>query len=261
MIVKIGHVLMGDTILVEPAISAWSIANSVRARLELHPAIRQYECLFDHHQYIDIVRDVSGDEDEIKPDTSAAFSFASGNGLPFAAGYFPQFGLTPDASRDRLHYKAFGLPERKARKYVCLCPHARSCDSARDPRYSPNIRASAEFWSKVVDYIWGCRRVPVDLGSKDDVPIPRTISQHGHGLRFVCENWLLNAAAVVSVETGLLHLVGGLPGVPTIFLSAATPVSFAAPPDSTVVRGKTQGRPDFDADEVIGHLDRILRGN
>ena len=122
MIVSIPHTLLGDTILVEPSMSAWSIAHGgEKVELILDRANKPYVCLFRDNPHIEIVDSwAEGGEEVVKPDTSAAFSYASNNNLPFAAGYFPQFGLSPRPGIDRLHYKMYGLTERSPRSYVCI---------------------------------------------------------------------------------------------------------------------------------------------
>jgi hypothetical protein len=252
--------LLGDTILIEPAMTAWSIVHGQAVKLCLDPENKAYECLFHHNPHIEVIpyQDKNTREEEvIVPDASAAFWDANGKNLPFAGGYFPQFGLKADPAKDRLYYKVFGLPKRQTYKGIVICPNARSCTSAVDRNHPPNIMATHEWWGPIVNVIRSMGYGILDLGSDDDVAVPGVIPYHGHDFREVVET-LNQADLAISVETGLLHLAGGIEGLPIIFLSSATPPFFSAPKGARVVRAKTPGRTDFDQNEVIGHIEDIL---
>lgn len=266
MIVYIKPSLLGDTILVEPAMTAWSKAHGgERVKLLLDSANLPYRCLFEYNPAIEIIpyRDKHTREEEvIRPDASDAFWAAHHRRLPFAAGHLPAFGMEPDASWDRLHYRLFGLPKPSRNlKYVCLCPNARSCVNSIDPSKPPNIKATPEWWVPILEFILEKTDHDVyTIGPDDGMKLDGATNYCGKDFRAVAE-FMNDSSLIISVETGLLHLAGGIPdGPPIIFLSSATPIEFCAPIGSMVARATTPGATDFPQEQVIEFIGDALGG-
>lgn len=225
--------MLGDCLLVEPAIAAWRLE---RGRIpSMYVRVPEFRCLFNYHNIFggELIRShlapLEGD-DVVVPHDSSAFAYASSRGLPFAAGYFPQFGLNPNSGH-RLHYDSgIDWEPDEFTPYACVCPNAKSCNSHRG--LPANIRPSVEWWALVIA---ACGLPVYNLGARGDLEIPGTIPIHGLPLVAVA-HLMAKARFVISVETGLLHLAGGIRGLPVIFLSCATPPGFADPIGAKAVR-------------------------
>ena len=218
---------MGDCILSEPAMAAWSILNDKRIRLYVeHP---DYRTLYENHPHIDLV-DEPHDVSDVDLDCHLAFGLAHQMRLPFAAGYFPMFGMVPEKDRHRLHYEINGITRQPPENFICICRHAYSCFSRKGQR--PNIMVPRFWWEGFVSHFPETEILDV---MDDGEALPGTTLFAGRKLREVA-GVFSRAKAVVSVETGLLALAGGIPGLPIVFLSSATPIWFSRPRDSGVVR-------------------------
>jgi hypothetical protein len=278
VIVYLKPSLLGDALLVEPAMTAWSIANGgAKAGLYLSPVNSAYRCLYEHNPAIEIVASDVLEAPKtagvvLIPDSESAYWEAHRLRMPFAAGYFKQFGLTPDPAKDRLHFKLFedngvaswiGFNSGNA----CICPNARSCMSSVYPGAHPNIKPPAEWWKPIVDFLHRYRGDAFEIlnvGAPDGMNIAETRHWTGGDYRAVA-NRMAASRLVISVETGLLHLAGGISGLPIIFLSSATPGTeddpssyFASPLGATVVRSKVWKKAIFDPTEVIAQIKDLL---
>ncbi len=170
--------------------------------------------------------------------------------LPFAAGYFKAFGLNA-FQWPRLHYRVFGVNVNDLSKrrdpYICVCPNSKSCES--NFGRPANIKPPVSWWEEIVRSIdFPC----FTLGATSDAVIPGTTPFHGRPFREVVQ-FMAGSVLVISVETGLLHLAGGIPGgPPVLFLSSATPSWFSAPPRSRVLSSvnPTEWRLSSDVSQV-----------
>lgn len=279
MLVYLKPSLLGDAILTEPAMTAWSEAHGGEpVDFYFSPMNAAYACLFEHNPAI---RVISSDEFDrystrvhvkVVPDSQSAYYEAHRLKLPFAAGYFFQFGLNPDPGKHRLHFEVFSRYLRYSQiswsghssNEIAICPNARSCMSSVYLGSLPNIKATVEWWEPVVDFIGSYGIKVVNIGSPDGMKIKGTDHWTGSDFRDVVRR-LAGSRFVISVETGLLHLAGGIDGLPIVFLSSATPSDaddptsyFAAPRNARIVRSKVWKRATFDRDEVIGHIKELL---
>lgn len=231
--------LLGDACLAEPALNAYGLRHggSVNVYIkneDVHP-------LYANHPVIRIVDKPSGN----RLDESRAFSWAVDNRRYFAEGYWPQVGLTiaPD---DRRHFRMFssGDPSRLGvTNEVILCPFSRSCAShAGEPA---NKTVPVAWWEDVIGRIKALPEANglkfVSLGSGTDPNVEGMIPYHGLPLRAAVDR-ILRARLLITVETWANIVAGDKTLGRTLFMSAATPEWFIAPPKAAIVRSQDPAR-------------------
>jgi hypothetical protein len=249
---------IGDTAVVEPALREFGRAHGVR--INIHVA-RHHLDMFRGHPCIVPSAEPFPDRWTVKVDLDAAFFRAHADGTAFGAGFFPQLGLARTEST-RVHYRNYYY-ESLIKKNVdisvfdgatLVVPYSHSCRS-RDgstgrlmPGSSPNAQPPQSWWKEVIAGLPGPVVALVGAESAWNPPFPfceeaRDLSMHQ------IFTALLLCRSMVSVETGILHLTSATK-TPTVFLSSATPVTFARPDtDCVVVRGETALH--FSARDVI----------
>lgn len=220
--------LLGDTVMAEPAISAFCRRNRCCVGLYVNPEFRWF---FEGFPYVILANQPYVDPSfTLSP--SPAFTWAVAHEKPFAAGYFHQLGLEftdsdyPWYISPQLpsfaQFHSHGIPD------VLIAPFARSCHSHKGgPR---NLTADEAFWPAVIAGI--TQRFPeakiASLGSKDDPEMRGTWSLRGRPWPQVTQ-WMSMAPLLITVETGILHLVRATETPETIWLSCATPEFLSKP--------------------------------
>ncbi|WP_422927495.1 hypothetical protein [Singulisphaera sp. PoT] len=242
------HTRIGDTILIEPALAACAEAAGP---IDLYVTPR-YRELYEGNPAVRLAG-IPHDDPDVVPSAGEALAYAIDRNVPFAAVYFPQFGLEP---RGRLHYEIHGgpfqeSPEPLRLRRILIAPYARSCH--RHEGSAPNLEPDPGWW----DPILRCLPLPAfTLGEEHDATLPNTQPMKGLPLRDVV--WeMRRSSLLISVETGILHLAGAA-RIPSVFLSSATPENVSRPTsDCQVIRAPS---PSWDADEVIEAVESACRG-
>lgn len=216
--------LIGDSLLLEPALSAWAERHGGRVRLyNPLPSVPLFDC----HPHITITSQPEAGAIELSCWSALLWSVA--HRRYFAAGYFEPLGL-PLGPADRLHLRLFGpLPEVadvgiEPEHHVFIAPFSVSC--MVHATGVADKTAPLAWWEPVIAE----SPLPVvSLGSATDPEVPGTINLRGLGLRTVAA-LLARARAFVTVETGLLHLAGAVCRE-IVYLNSATPPSLCIPPN------------------------------
>lgn len=239
---------MGDCILAEPAINAAAIADGEPADVYVVP---KYRFLFEGHPWIRLV-DEPHAEPDVTTDSSIAYHGGHFGRIPFAAGYFTQFGL-PVRPSDRVHYERYRMRPVTRVNRIILSPFCLSC--GRFSGHEPNVTPPWSFWEPVIK----AAPYPVFAIGHPVTPMIewctniKTTDDALHWLYdFINESRLL-----ISVETGLLHLVSAMK-IPTVFLSTATPIVFAKPDTRCEVVRSEVGPKGFAPDAVIEAMRKLL---
>ena len=211
--------LIGDTLLTEPAITAYARSINKVVDLYVEPHMRS---LYNNHPHINLL-------DEIKPeskmlDCSKAFTKAFQNNWYFGAGFFEQVGLEYVPGM-RCHFGLYGDPFLRVPdkgKYILIAPFGRTCSVHTTG--IPNKTIHIEWWERLVEEI---PNQVISLGSVEDPRIRNTINLRGIDLRTVAE-LMYDCRCLISIETGLLHLAAAC-CERVIYLNSATPSWFCAP--------------------------------
>lgn len=241
--------LIGDSILQEPALSAWATQHYTQVDAYVCPFIRP---LFLHHPYIRLV-------DKPIPDgctllCTEAMAWALQNGLPFASGYFHQIGLAV-GKNDRLKFRIFSsdynLCSVPNDRYIVIVPFARSATAFL-----------TDHCNRTVPIIWWellVKRLPypvVSFGGVDDPPIFGTENYRGTDLLSTA-HIMKGCTIYIGIETGLTHLAEAV-CQRVVFLSSALPEWLLKPDvwDCRVVRA---ARPiEWSRDEVVSHVEDMI---
>ncbi len=230
---------IGDTLLKEPALSAWARTRGERVNLWVPYHLRFF---FAGHPDFTLLDERP---EEFTPlHAWIAMEQACAKGAYFSTGYWHQLGMDAPGPWDRTGIKVYGAERSPPNGAAVVCPFAESCRGRREG--PPNIMPPLDWWGPIVSGL-GCP--VVSLGSADDPPIPETANLRGWSLSHVLKE-LSYARAVIAVETGLLHMASAVTDR-VVFLSCATPPTLCAPPGSgwRVVRAMTPDQ--FDVAEVL----------
>lgn len=218
---------LGDSILPEPAL----YTLGVRRGSPVHVHVRNPEArvLYAKHPVIRLVDEEGG----VNLDASDAFWWGIRHNTYFGAGYFPQVGIQPEPA-DRLHYKPHWLASGPTYDMVVLCPFSRSCDVHKTGKANKTVPVS--WWTDVLRQAAPSLPV-VSLGSREDPEVPGTLNLRGAPLELAAM-LALRARLLITVETFFNILAGGKENGRTLFMSAAVPIWFVAPPGAEIVRNE-----------------------
>lgn len=253
---KLNHVnpRIGDTLLIEPGLTAWAEQANEKVQLYVTPG---YEVLFEEHPLIQTVKEPFPLSD-VYLCPSIAMRNAINMRLPFACGYFPQLNIQPRFGL-RFHYKAFFLKDKEQKEQktnkIFIAPYARSCRSHQG--LPANIEATTDWWEPIIDHLNKSNWRVYTLGDDQDPTLPGTEPFKGHSLRSVVEE-LAQASLLLTVQTSIVCMASAAK-VKTVFLSSATatPVWFASPDTrSEIVRASSPSL--WDQNETINKINVLL---
>ncbi len=264
-----GYGKVGDTIVCEPALTA--LAEREQRKISFVVDFNNnHQELFTGHPWIEpigeTIRDRKSDYDA---NISDAFHTAHAKCIPFGAGFFHLYGLNYEGKR--VHYKNYeidkfsheSLSDHPCYNAIVIVPNGYSCTS-RDsttgqpkPNSRPNIQMPKEKWIELFKFFPKDRKVfsiakdtAWDWLKFDDVPNLDTNS-------FIEILKILKAAAlIISVETGILHMISAV-NRPSIFLNAGTIPTFSKPagPCKSVIAYKAD---EFRITDIVRSMDELL---
>jgi hypothetical protein len=170
--------------------------------------------------------------------------------------------IPPEWPREcRFHYKYFGELENNTTYLpIIIVPYGYSC-TGRTPGNRPNVQPLTEWWRPIVKF---CEfdvkpsRPVIALMSNNlewEPELDFVMSWRGKSMRTIL-HLMSSSSLLISVETGILHLASATK-TPTIFLSSATPATFAAP-DTRCKIIRAPYADMFDQDEVITAAKELL---
>lgn len=209
--------LIGDTILPEPALSA--LSQRVGKKVSLSGVLPELKFLYQHNPYIELT-DVPGKLLESWP----AMLYGHQHKSSMYQGFFDQVGI--EYQGERLHYQYYPIPDHHLCRHICFIPWARSCYGHQGGKANL-MDHDLSWWDRLADLIPDSYDLPgikkkisgvYNLGGDYVPPFEKSINMRKSSLEDSCR-FLRFAKVVVTVQTGICHVMEGMRTRNTIFLA------------------------------------------